>query len=92
MNRREFVASALATGVGVVGASGSFAGEHGTKMPVPAGRFFEGMSGAYSAMYTPFFRDGEKAGQLTETEYAAYEKRIDALGFIKKGEAAAALG
>ena len=42
MNRREFVASALATGVGVVGASGSFAGEHGTKMPVPAGRFLAG--------------------------------------------------
>ena len=27
---------------------------------------FKGMSGAYSAMYTPFFRDGEKEGQLNE--------------------------
>ncbi len=32
----------------------------------PEGRLFEGMNGAYSAMYTPFFRDGSKAGELNE--------------------------
>lgn len=66
MNRREFVASALAAGMGLAGASKLAAAEKKAGLPVPAGKMFEGMSGAYSAMYTPFFRDGEKAGQLNE--------------------------
>ena len=66
MNRREFVASALAAGMGLAGASKLAAAEKKAGLPVPAGKMFEGMSGAYSAMYTPFFRDGEKAGELNE--------------------------
>ena len=32
----------------------------------PEGRVFDGMTGAYSAMYTPFFREGHRAGELNE--------------------------
>jgi N-acetylneuraminate lyase len=38
----------------------------GAKLPLPAGKIFEGMSGAWAAMYTPFYRTGAKAGELNE--------------------------
>ena len=69
MNRREFIGSAVAATVcGRLSATAA----DGTNpispnaLPVPDGARFSGMAGAYSAMYTPFFRDGEKAGQLNE--------------------------
>ena len=64
-NRRDFIVGAAAVGAtlplaGVAATSGSHALAH------PEGKVFEGMPGAYSAMYTPFFRDGAKAGELNE--------------------------
>ena len=67
MNRRGFITAAAAAGVGSALAGKASAATSGAaKLPVPDGRMFEGMSGAYSAMYTPFFRDGERAGELNE--------------------------
>ena len=67
MNRRGFITAAAAAGVGsALTGKASAATSGAAKLPVPDGRMFEGMSGAYSAMYTPFFRDGEKAGELNE--------------------------
>ena len=66
LNRRNFIASLAAAGAGSALAGKASAAEPAAKLPVPDGKVFEGMSGAYSAMYTPFFRDGEKAGQLNE--------------------------
>ena len=67
LNRRNFITSFAAAGVGsaLVGKA-SAATSGAAKLPVPEGARFAGMSGAYSAMYTPFFRDGEKAGELNE--------------------------
>ena len=80
MNRREFIGATVAAGVG--GSRFVATAEDGTTaaaealavkkpvppktLPVPDGARFTGMGGAYSAMYTPFFRGGEKAGQLNE--------------------------
>lgn len=67
MNRRGFITAAAAAGVGsALTGKASAATSGAAKLPVPDGRMFEGMSGAYSAMYTPFFRDGERAGELNE--------------------------
>ena len=67
--RRDFLKGvAAATAVGGV-ASSALAEEpvrRANGLNVPNGPQFTGMAGAYSAMYTPFFRDGEKAGQLNE--------------------------
>ena len=67
--RRDFLKEvAAATAVGGV-ASSALAEEpvrRANGLNVPNGPQFTGMAGAYSAMYTPFFRDGEKAGQLNE--------------------------
>ena len=65
--RRAFIKSALAVGAGAALRPGTAgAAESPAKLPVPPGAAFAGMAGAYSAMYTPFFRDGAKAGQLNE--------------------------
>ena len=67
LNRRNFIASFAAAGVGsALTGTASAATADAAKLSVPDGAVFAGMSGAYSAMYTPFFRDGEKAGQLNE--------------------------
>ena len=67
LNRRNFITSIAAAGVGSALAGKASAATSGAaKLPVPEGARFAGMSGAYSAMYTPFFRDGEKAGELNE--------------------------
>ena len=67
LNRRNFITSIAAAGVGSALAGKASAATFGAaKLPVPEGARFAGMSGAYSAMYTPFFRDGEKAGELNE--------------------------
>ena len=67
LNRRNFITSFAAAGVGSALAGKASAATSGAaKLPVPEGARFAGMSGAYSAMYTPFFRDGEKAGELNE--------------------------
>ena len=69
LNRREFIGAAVAA---TVGGRLSTAAAEGTSsvssktLPVPDGALFAGMSGAYSAMYTPFFRSREKAGRLNE--------------------------
>lgn len=66
-SRRGFIKTVAAAGAGVALASRATAAPGtGAKLPVPSGKMFEGMSGAYSAMYTPFFRDGERAGELNE--------------------------
>ena len=72
-NRRDFIAkSVLATAALSAGASlaarpgESDAAVRKDGLYVPDGSLFAGMSGAYSAMYTPFFRNGEKAGELNE--------------------------
>ena len=63
LNRKNFITSFAAAGVGsVLAGKVSAATPNAAKLSVPDGKVFEGMSGAYSAMYTPFFRDGEKAG------------------------------
>ncbi len=80
MNRREFIGATVAAGVGgsrfvATAADGTTAAAEALAvkkpvppktLPVPDGARFTGMGGAYSAMYTPFFRGGEKAGQLNE--------------------------
>lgn len=67
-SRRDFLTSVAAVGAGAslapLGASA--AADAPARLPVPSGALFAGMSGAYSAMYTPFFRDGPKAGALNE--------------------------
>ena len=65
MNRREFIGAAVAASAGMA-ATGSAHASEKAALPVPEGARFAGMAGAYSAMYTPFFRGGEKAGQLNE--------------------------
>ena len=67
INRRSFVKTFAASGI----AASSFtaeadAGVVSAKLPVPRGKIFEGMSGAISAMYTPYFRDGGTAGEVNE--------------------------
>ena len=69
--RRGFVG-----GIAAIGASAALAnaGKDADGVPAktggglahPVGGVFAGMTGAYSAMYTPFFRDGPKAGALNE--------------------------
>ena len=67
LDRRSFLVNSAAVGIGSALAGKASAATSGTaKLPVPDGKMFEGMPGAYSAMYTPFFRDGEKVGQLNE--------------------------
>ena len=65
MNRRDFVKTMAVTGAGLAFAARGDEAK-AAKLPVPEGARFAGMSGAYSAMYTPFFRDGAKAGELNE--------------------------
>ena len=66
-DRRHFIAS-LATAGAAAGIlpQESAAAPSGAKLPVPDGKVFTGLSGAYSAMYTPFFREGPKEGELNE--------------------------
>ena len=66
LNRRGFLGGLAAAGVGAVGLPRVSAAAETVKLPVPEEATFKGMSGAYSAMYTPFFRDGAKAGELNE--------------------------
>lgn len=66
--RRDFLVKGVAAAVAAGGAASLKAAAAPGKahLPVPDGARFAGMDGAYSAMYTPFFRDGEKAGELNE--------------------------
>ena len=65
-NRRDFLKVGAAA-VGMVGlAGGAYAADAVAKLPLPDGARFAGMSGAWAAMYTPYFRGGEKDGQLNE--------------------------
>ena len=72
-NRRDFIAKSVLVTAGL-SAGASLAARPGESdaavrkdgLYVPDGSLFAGMSGAYSAMYTPFFRNGEKAGELNE--------------------------
>jgi len=61
MNRREFMKLAAVASVGMGGRLSSAAVARGdarpAKLPLPEGKMFEGMSGAWAAMYTPFVRD-----------------------------------
>ena len=68
MRRREFIsATGLAfAGMAVSATAAQKEGSGAGGLSVPEGKFFAGMGGAYSAMYTPFFREGEKAGELNE--------------------------
>ena len=68
-DRRSFIKAVAALGVaaplaGKGAADADCAAAGG--LARPEGAIFRGMAGAYSAMYTPFFRDGAKAGQLNE--------------------------
>ena len=55
-NRRNFIKGmAIAGATAAIGARGASAAESGiVDLPVPAGKEFEGMGGAFSAMVTPF--------------------------------------
>ena len=66
INRRNFIVSAATAGLGLGVLPKASAAEPSAHLPLPSGRIFAGMAGAYSAMYTPFFRAGEKEGQLNE--------------------------
>ncbi len=66
MNRRDFIKTLAAGGVGTTLAPTGSAAEAPARLPVPAGERFAGMAGAYSAMFTPFFREGSRAGELNE--------------------------
>ena len=67
MNRRSFMrtfaAAGLATPLATMRAKAAPVQD---KLPVPAGKIFEGMGGAVSAMYTPYYRTGSKAGRVNE--------------------------
>lgn len=64
-DRREFIAAGITSGMCAM-TGRSIAAEPRSALRVPDGARFAGMAGAYSAMYTPFFRSGEKLGQLNE--------------------------
>ena len=66
LNRKDFILGSVAAGIAVSARDvrGAMSADRG--LALPEGALFSGMSGAYSAMYTPFFRDGEKAGELNE--------------------------
>ena len=67
VNRRDFVKTFVAAGAVAPLASAHGAASPVTdRLPVPDGKVFEGMAGAISAMYTPYYRTGEKAGQVNE--------------------------
>lgn len=68
MNRRSFLTGvAVTAGLGIAGSARASSKTTVAKgLPVPDGEIFRGMAGAYSAMYTPFFREGERAGELNE--------------------------
>ena len=58
MNRRGFLKTATAVSIGaVVGGNVGGGVKQAANLPVPSGGMFEGMSGAWAAMYTPFVRD-----------------------------------
>ena len=80
-NRREFIKTGLATAVaaGTVGVA-KRASAAAAKLPVPDGARFAGMDGAWAAMYTPYFRGGEKDGQLNEE---MIERLVEY--FVRKG-------
>lgn len=66
-NRRGFIGPFAAAGAyAAMGERHGSAPKAAATLPVPDGARFAGMAGAYSAMYTPFFRGGGKAGQLNE--------------------------
>ena len=73
MQRRDFIRLSAMAGIAATSGAALPTAAHGgdrkaahSQLPVPEGERFAGMAGAYSAMYTPFFRGGEKAGQLNE--------------------------
>lgn len=67
IDRRGFLTGSMAAGVAMTLPRESVAAApSGVGLHVPDGVRFKGMAGAYSAMYTPFFREGEKVGQLNE--------------------------
>lgn len=65
VKRRDFikVAGAASVGLGILPEAHA---EHSCGLARPNGKIFDGMCGAFAAMYTPFFSDGDKAGQLNE--------------------------
>ena len=65
-SRRGFLGSmAAACALGAPGADVARTSV-GRGLARPEGCVFEGMCGAYAAMYTPFFRSGKRAGELNE--------------------------
>ena len=64
--RRGFLSTAALAAAGAALPRRAESAEEGKGLRVPDGALFAGMGGAYSAMYTPFFRDGAKAGELNE--------------------------
>ncbi|MBR4652674.1 MAG: dihydrodipicolinate synthase family protein [Kiritimatiellae bacterium] len=58
MNRRSFLKTAAVASVGTMAAGAAKAAPRsGARLPLPPGRIFEGLDGAWAAMYTPFVRD-----------------------------------
>lgn len=66
MSRRGFFGSMVAACALAVPGSEEPCTRVGRGLARPEGRVFEGMCGAYAAMYTPFFRSGRQAGELNE--------------------------
>ena len=60
IGRRDLITGFLASGIAAAVPHKGTAREkthHQAKLPIPEGKMFEGMSGAWAAMYTPFVRD-----------------------------------
>ena len=67
-SRRDFIVGSAAVTCATLAGGRVAAAEHGAApgLTLPEGRIFEGMRGAYSAMYTPFHRGGKQAGKINE--------------------------
>jgi len=65
-SRRSFLGSMAATCAFAAHDVEKVSVAAGRGLARPGGRVFDGMCGAYAAMYTPFFRMGEKTGELNE--------------------------
>lgn len=84
-NRRDFIRSVCVTGAAVAlpGAVSAVA-QGGTEGALPAGERFKGMSGAFSAMYTPFTKDNRINLEMID-RIVEYGLRSGLAGFYVTG-------
>ena len=83
MNRRRFI-GALAASAVANAVAGS--GERTDARPaVPAGRIFEGMGGAYGAMFTPYHPDSGKLNEEMVEKVVEYSVKTGLTGLYLTG-------